>query len=77
MQIIKDISVTNGNPDMFPPLILIILISAIKDMVEDIKRHRSDREENLKKVEIVDMNSGRTVKRTWASVRVGDVIKVY
>lgn len=76
MQTIKDISVTNGNPDMFPPLFLIILISAIKDLVEDIKRHTSDREENMKRVEIVDMATGKIIKSSWASLRVGDVVRV-
>jgi phospholipid-transporting ATPase len=76
MQTIKAISTTNGNPDMFPPLALIIIISAVKDLVEDIKRHNSDREENIKKVEVIDLKNGKISKRTWASLRVGDVVKV-
>jgi len=76
MQAIKEISVTNGTPDIFVPLFLIILISALKDLFEDIKRHRSDKEENSKICHVVDMQTGQLVKRQWRSLRVGEIVKI-
>lgn len=76
MQAIKEISVSNGNPDIFAPLFLIILISAFKDLFEDIKRHRSDREENSKPVQVLDPQTGKLVIRQWKSLRVGEIVKV-
>jgi len=76
MQSIDVISVSNGNPDIFAPLFLIILISAFKDLFEDIKRHRSDREENTKFCHVLDPKTGALTKRTWQSLCVGEIIKI-
>lgn len=76
MQSIKAISVTDGTPDMFAPLFLIILISALKDLFEDIKRHRSDKEENSKICHVVDPQTGKLVKRQWRSLRVGEIVRI-
>lgn len=45
---IKQISTSDGVPVNFFPLSIIIIITAIKDLFEDLKRHRSDNEENSK-----------------------------
>lgn len=36
------------------PLTFVILVSMIKDIFEDYKRHKSDKLENYKKVEVYD-----------------------
>lgn len=76
MQAIKEISVTDGKPDMLAPLTLIIIISACKDLFEDIKRHRSDRDENMKKCQVLDVNTGKLITTEWRRVRVGDILRV-
>lgn len=47
---IPSVTLTHGNPTIYYPLGLIIIISAIKDLAEDLKRHKSDDEENNRSV---------------------------
>jgi len=46
MQCIPSISISNGKPAMLPPLVLVILVSMIKDAFEDHKRYLNDKKEN-------------------------------
>jgi hypothetical protein len=39
MQMIKDISISAGQPVMLLPLSFVIIVSMIKDIFEDWKRH--------------------------------------
>lgn len=71
---VKEISVSNGQPVTLFPLIFIVIVSMIKDLAEDWKRKRSDNEENSKSVKVV--KDGRLKSVKWESLRVGDVIKV-
>lgn len=43
MQMIPIISITNGYPAQAFPLAVVIVLSMIKDIFEDYKRHKSDR----------------------------------
>ena len=47
---IPSVTNTEGKPTIYMPLIVIVFISMIKDIFEDLKRYRSDKEENTKKV---------------------------
>ena len=71
---VKEISVSNGQPVTLFPLIFIVIVSMLKDLHEDWKRKRSDNEENSKNVKVV--KNGRLQSVKWESLRVGDVIKV-
>ena len=42
MQMIDMISISNGKPAMALPLVVIILVSMVKDAFEDYKRHKAD-----------------------------------
>ena len=75
LQMITEISASDGVPTTYGPLLVIVLISAFKDLYEDYKRHRSDNEENNKKVEVLT-SEGFQVK-TWQEVLVGDMVKVH
>jgi phospholipid-transporting ATPase len=48
MQIIPDISISDGTPTILIPLVFIVIITAAKDFSEDYKRKQSDRQENMK-----------------------------
>ena len=50
MQCIKKISITGGKPSMALPLSVVILVSMLKDFLEDSKRHKSDKKENFQSV---------------------------
>ena len=45
---ITAISITDGKPVIFGPLLIVVSISMMKDFFEDFKRHKSDFEENTK-----------------------------
>ena len=76
MQCFKEISISGGTPDIFAPLAVIVFITAIKDLYEDIKRHRADREENNKVCEVFNPSTFVLEKKCWYELRVGHVIKV-
>lgn len=42
LQLIKPVSITNGQPAILLPLSVVVATSAIKDIIEDCKRYRSD-----------------------------------
>lgn len=46
MQTFAVISISNGKSAMAMPLVIIVLLSMIKDAYEDYKRHQSDAKEN-------------------------------
>lgn len=72
---IPEISVSDGQPVTLVPLLFIVVVSALKDLIEDWKRKRSDNEENSKKTKVI--KNGRPQNVKWQHLRVGDVIKVY
>lgn len=46
----------------------------LKDLIEDLKRKRSDNEENSKTVHV--FRDKRFVEAEWRSLRIGEIIKV-
>ena len=74
MQTIKPISTSNGKPVLYAPLALILAISAIKDLVEDLKRRRDDKRENFGKTQKLTENG--FVECRWMDLKVGDIVKV-
>ncbi|XP_075212548.1 ATPase phospholipid transporting 8A1 isoform X3 [Lycorma delicatula] len=73
LQQIPDVSPT-GRYTTLVPLILILLVSALKEIVEDFKRHRADGEINNREVEVFREGHWQWVK--WRHVVVGDIVKV-
>ena len=74
LQIIPAITNTNNEPTIYLPLFVIILISMVKDLFEDMKRHNADKEENNKKV--LKLNDKCFENVTWQAVKCGDIVKV-
>ncbi|XP_027794521.2 phospholipid-transporting ATPase VB isoform X1 [Marmota flaviventris] len=58
------------------PLAIVLLIIMVKDGMEDLKRHRFDREINHSSVRIYEGKQQRYVQRCWKDVRVGDFIQM-
>ena len=46
MQTIKSISISAGVPVQAGPTVFVMILSMLKDLFEDLKRHRNDSEEN-------------------------------
>ncbi|KAG7895399.1 hypothetical protein KL906_004270 [Ogataea polymorpha] len=57
-------------------LMVVLLVSAVKEITEDIKRNSSDNELNRSKIEVLDIKTGQYVMKKWINVRVGDIVKV-
>ena len=75
LQVFPDITNTDGKPLIYLPLGVIIMISMIKDFLEDHKRWKSDREENNKHVEVLnDLNIFETIR--WRDLHIGNIVKV-
>ena len=45
-QMIPQITISGGKPTILMPLGFVVLVSMVKDIIEDIKRHSSDNREN-------------------------------
>lgn len=74
MQAIQIISISGGTPVIYLPLTVIILITAIKDLFEDMKRHKSDNEENNRRVSV--SRNGSLMETCWKDLKVGEIVKV-
>ena len=57
-------------PTMYPPLLLITVISMIKDGYEDYMHYKSDKEENENLVTVV-LKGGGNEQQKWEDVCVG------
>uniref|UniRef100_A0A182HNH8 Phospholipid-transporting ATPase n=1 Tax=Anopheles arabiensis TaxID=7173 RepID=A0A182HNH8_ANOAR len=73
LQQIPDVSPT-GRYTTLVPLMFILAVSAIKEIVEDIKRHRADDEINHRLIEVLQNGQWHTIK--WQELSVGDIVKV-
>jgi phospholipid-transporting ATPase len=76
LSLIKQISISDGIPNLLPSIIIILVFTGIKDFLEDAKRTRSDNEENRRHCEIWSQKSISFNKQKWAKFRVGEIIKV-
>ncbi|XP_017961003.1 probable phospholipid-transporting ATPase IA isoform X2 [Drosophila navojoa] len=73
LQQIPDVSPT-GRYTTLVPLVFILSVSAIKEIIEDVKRHRADNEINHRLIERLENGTWTTVR--WSELTVGDIIKV-
>ncbi|XP_052156599.1 phospholipid-transporting ATPase 1-like [Oryza glaberrima] len=60
------------------PLAFVLFVTAVKDAYEDLRRHRSDRQENnrLARVLLAPPAAGEFAPKKWKHIRVGDVVRV-
>ncbi|XP_048358974.1 phospholipid-transporting ATPase IC [Sphaerodactylus townsendi] len=56
------------------PLLLVLGITAVKDLVDDIIRHRMDNEINNRTCDVI--KDGRFRSTKWKEIKVGDVIRL-
>lgn len=54
----------------------VVAVSAVKDLFEDIKRHRADAQENHRKALVLDPKTGEFTSKVWKDIKVGTVVKV-
>ncbi len=58
------------------PLITILVITAAKDFFEDWRRHKSDNEENKRKIKVYYPEERCFKDVQWFQLRVGDIVHV-
>ena len=75
IQQVPDVSPTNRYTTI-GTLAVVLLVSAIKEGFEDLKRGRSDQELNYSPVEVFDIFNKEFQVRKWNDLHVGDVIKL-
>ncbi|XP_070197579.1 phospholipid-transporting ATPase IB-like isoform X2 [Littorina saxatilis] len=73
IQQIPNVSPTGRYTTAFP-LLLILMVSALKEIIEDFKRHRADDEINNRKAHVHRGDKWVTVK--WVDVVAGDLVKI-
>ncbi|KAF3702330.1 Phospholipid-transporting ATPase IC [Channa argus] len=73
LQIIPDISTLPWYTTLIP-LVVVLAITAIKDLVDDLARHRMDKEINNRKCEV--LLNGRFQESKWMDIQVGDVVRL-
>lgn len=76
LQTIKVISISNGEPTMLPPLILVVFSSMVKDAFEDYCRHSEDALENNALCTRFNRAARRFERVRWCEVKVGDYVQV-
>ncbi|KAN0083007.1 hypothetical protein V8E54_002095 [Elaphomyces granulatus] len=73
LQQIPNITPTNRYTTIVP-LMIVLLVSAIKELIEDYKRRNSDKSLNYSKARVL---KGSTFQETrWLDVAVGDIVRV-
>ncbi len=73
LQQIPNISPTNRYTTI-GPLIIVLLVSAGKELIEDFKRKNSDKSLNHSKARVLKGSTFEDLK--WVSVKVGDIVRV-
>ncbi|KAK3823106.1 MAG: hypothetical protein J3Q66DRAFT_330871 [Benniella sp.] len=56
------------------PLAMVLFATAIKEVMEDFKRHASDSETNARKSKV--LHGSQFVPRPWHGIKVGDIVRV-
>ena len=57
------------------PLFIILCLTAAKEVLEDLKRHKADRRVNNDLVQVLT-HTGELIKKKWAEISVGDILKI-
>lgn len=76
LQLLPDVTSSNGVPTMIVPLFFIIVVSGVRDLVEDLQRHRADAQQNRAAVHTLHAPRTRFSAVTCADVRVGELVHV-
>ncbi|UJR17025.1 hypothetical protein I4U23_003923 [Adineta vaga] len=56
------------------PLSIVLLITAVKDAVDDIRRHLSDKQINNRQVKVIIEQ--QLISKKWQDIKVGDIVHV-
>ena len=74
LQVIRPISISDGQPTILLPLVFVIVVAMIKDFLEDYKRTISDREENDSKVKV--LKGEKIVEDKSRNILTSEIVRV-
>jgi len=74
LQLIPGLSPT-GKYTTLLPLCIVLAVTAIKEAYEDIKRHRQDKQVNLRWAEV--WRGNEYVRTHWQDIKVGEVVRLH
>ncbi|AOA64370.1 Aminophospholipid translocase (flippase) [Komagataella phaffii CBS 7435] len=57
-------------------LLVVLTVSAIKEIMEDLKRNSADKELNSSKTMVLDSKAQNFVPKSWLNLKVGEIVKV-
>lgn len=77
LQCIPEISNTGGYPTYLIPLSVVVTVSAISQILEDLARHRADTEANSSTTRRLNRSNGQFETILWANLEVGDLVKMH
>ncbi|EDO08321.1 phospholipid-translocating P-type ATPase flippase family protein [Babesia bovis T2Bo] len=75
LQLIDDVSDSNGIPTYLIPVVFVIVVCLLRELASDLARWRHDEKENGRLVHV--FRGGKLVKMKQRDIRVGDIVKVY
>ncbi|KAG0948966.1 hypothetical protein G6F57_004649 [Rhizopus arrhizus] len=73
IQQIPNISPTSRYTTLVP-LVIVLLITAVKEMIEDFGVHKSDRELNARKCKVFEKSE--FIEKPWSQLKVGDICRI-
>ena len=76
LEVVPEFTVSNSVPTYIGPLSFVLMVTAIKDILEDLARARADKEENGRKTQVFDADAKGFVEKKWSEVRTGDIVRL-
>ncbi|GMF25159.1 unnamed protein product [Phytophthora fragariaefolia] len=79
LQLLPQVTSSNGVPTMIVPLMFIIVVSGARDIMEDVQRHQADAEQNrapVRRFTFCDGKAGDFHPATCEELKVGELVRV-
>ncbi|OQR92167.1 hypothetical protein ACHHYP_04009 [Achlya hypogyna] len=76
LQVVPQVTLSSGIPTTVVPLMFVLVINAVKDLIEDVHRHRADRVQNSSPTRELNTTTLAFDDTKWESLRVGSLVLV-
>ena len=69
-------TITKGVPTMSLPLVFILGVAAIKEILEDMEKHKADNIQNGREVDVFDTSTKQWIRTKWSTLRCGQLVRI-
>ena len=69
-------TITKGVPTMSLPLVFILGVAAIKEILEDMEKHKADNIQNGREVDVFDTSTKQWIRTKWSKLRCGQLVRI-